>query len=521
MDEVWSLLRDSGFTKFSLGKEEFDSPHLLAFLFDSKAECLEVAKGLHGDDYKINEALYDANLLFEWKEKCLKQFLVFEREDRKRAKRFHLVQPPVVQASALYAELLGMSAKLSSNVSKSTFRAVLRNPSQSKSDIESAARKVWLAELIGYLEEDEMPIMRIASATCEPMTVLKRSFGNRRMKTLRNRARGWRKVRSWMLSFKSCAFPRDAADMLDYLLFLMQEGAPASRIEAVTCASLAALEDCGQVPLDVKISACNLSKQSVKSCMMELQQNMREVKRAPPLSVATVVALEIFISDIERPDYLRALSWVMLVCMWACFRGIDPKRLQMTTCGLRGVLTRTKTTGPGKNVRDVPFYIARKISLPGVDWLKLGFEQWSGYGNLDRDYFVFTSNQNLTQPILKFANTEIVAGYMRMVLGSLEVPVRSRFGRWKAKDGTVLIPLEGIMFWSGHSMRHFMPSVSASVNIPKEQRDYVGRWHVNLRQSICASLQITFTHLGRSSSGSRRRSMRRSAKVTLATMRQS
>ena len=229
--------------------------------------------------------------------KMLPRNFLVEREDRKRAKRFHLVGPPVVHASEAYAELLGMSAKLAARVSKSTFRSALRNASQSKSDIESAAREVWLTELIGYMEEGELPIVRIASATSEPLTVLKRAFGNGRMKVLRNRARGWRKVREWLLAFKSHAFPRDASDMLDYLLFLMQEGVSASRIDA-TCASLAVLEDCGQVPSDVK------------------------------------------------------------------------------------------------------------ISLTGVDWLKIGFAQWAGYGHLDRGYFVFTSNQKFTQPIFKYANTD-------------------------------------------------------------------------------------------------------------------
>jgi len=32
-------------------------------------------------------------------------------------------------------------------------------------------------------------------------------------------------------------------------------------------------------------------------------------------------------------------------------------------------------------------------------------------------------------------------------------------------------------------MRHFIPSVAAAINIPKDQRDYVGRWHVNFHQS--------------------------------------
>ena len=41
----------------------------------------------------------------------------------------------------------------------------------------------------------------------------------------------------------------------------------------------------------------------------------------------------------------------------------------------------------------------------------------------------------------------------------------------------------GILYWTGHSMRHFLPTAAAAIDIGKEQRDYVGRWHVNLHQS--------------------------------------
>ena len=42
--------------------------------------------------------------------------------------------------------------------------------------------------------------------------------------------------------------------------------------------------------------------------------------------------------------------------------GLDPKRLSLSSRGL-------KCTGPRK---EVPFYVARRISLSGVDWLKVG-----------------------------------------------------------------------------------------------------------------------------------------------------
>ena len=295
-------LRRSGFSKHDLARSEFDShsPLSLARLFDTKLECLSVVNGLHGDDYKTNSALGDAALLCKWSEKFVDLFAVLEREDRVRVKRCRLLSPPWVDASDIYTELLGMDAKLQSRVSKSFFRSQLKNPLSSKTEIEAAARESWLTELVSYLKEADLPISNIVQSTSDPLSMLKRAFGNRRMETLRNRARAWRKVREWLVAFKGRAFPINVSDMLDYLLFLKQEGAPASRIDEVG-AALSVLEDAGQVPEDVKISSCRLWKQAIKSRQAELEVGRTETKRAPPLSTAMVVALEILVCEEENP----------------------------------------------------------------------------------------------------------------------------------------------------------------------------------------------------------------------------
>ena len=182
---------------------------------------------------------------------------------------------------------------------------------------------------------------------------------------------------------KDRPFPIDITDMLDYLLFLVQEEASRSRIIEVS-AALSVLEEAGQVAQEDKISECSLWKQAVNSRLCEIEQNGCTVNKAPPLSVATLVSLELFIADSGNRLYCRAIAWVILLCAWACLRladleGMDPRRIILSSRGVRGTLVQTQTTGPGKKVEETSIYVARRISFTGVDWLKIGFEIWDSF----------------------------------------------------------------------------------------------------------------------------------------------
>ena len=268
---------------------------------------------------------------------CEPLFRVNGRLDHLSCKRYRLQEPLKILASEAYSEILGLDVVLQSRVSKSTRRYLVANPGASKTELETSAREYWLSVLVTFLEESDMPICKIAAGTTDPGAVLRRSFGSRRMKTLRNRARAWKKVRSWMLLMRGRPFLIDISDMLDHILFLVQEEASRSRIIEVSCA-LSVLE-AGQVASEGKISDSSLWKQAINSRLCEIEQDGCTVSKAPPLSVATLISLELFISDTGNRVYCRAIAWVILLCVWGCMRlsdleGLDPQRIHLSSRGL-------------------------------------------------------------------------------------------------------------------------------------------------------------------------------------------
>ena len=487
MDGAWDDLEASGFSLTEKLRQEFSRPHHVFFLFDSVEECFDVVKSLHDYTAALHEVSQDSDILFQWADKYRKVGEVERRLEFQEAKRCRLLEPRDPSAVDVYSDLLGMDVKLQARLSRASYRLALARPHMSRSDVESAAREHWLSVLVEYITEADLPICKVAASTSDSSAVLRRSFGSRRLKTLRNRARAWKKVRDWLIQFKGSPFPVDVSDMLDFLLFMVQEECTRGRIVDV-CASLAVLEDAGQVPQEFRISSCRIWLQATKSRLAEIETDGTEIKRAPPLTVAMIISLEILVTADDKPLYLRAISWVILLCVWACMRlsdleGMDPRRLSLNSRGLRGFLTKTKTTGPGKNVKEVPIYVSRRVSVTGLDWLKIGYELWQDFGLPQRDYFVFCNKKDFSAPSMRFASSEKIAVMVRHVFSLLQQPLKTRFQPWRVYEEAKLLHEDGALFWSGHSMRHFLPSVSAAIGVSKEQRDFVGKWHVNLHQS--------------------------------------
>lgn len=168
-----------------------------------------------------------------WKTDCELELERAYRTDRQSGKRYCLRPRISASASDTCSQLLGLDVKLQCNVSRSTFRCKLAGPEASKQEIENFARQYWLKVLVTFLVEAKLPICDLAEQTSEPQLVFERAFGSRRMRTLRSRARSWKKVVSWMDMFRGSHRPRHVADRLDYLVFLRQEGASRGQIDGV------------------------------------------------------------------------------------------------------------------------------------------------------------------------------------------------------------------------------------------------------------------------------------------------
>ena len=98
-----------------------------------------------------------------------------------------------------------------------------------------------------------------------------------------------------------------------FLHVLVQEDASKGRL-VESAAALGVMEDAGQVAADMKILSMVPKVQGVRSRIAELEQGRTKVKRAPPPSVAMLLALEVNVVNLEVPEYMRALSWVILLC---------------------------------------------------------------------------------------------------------------------------------------------------------------------------------------------------------------
>ena len=405
-----------------------------------------------------------------------------------KSRRIECQGPVRPKPTEVFERLVSGSIVLQKQISRSQLRWST-GTANTPAEVEKASKRFWGLVLVQIIFEAQLPICQLPVESEEQRSAYAlRAFGVRRSKTLRNRARCWKKARQWFLLVRGIVFPKAAVDILDYLTFLEQEVGTKTCVDEFM-SSLSVLEDAGQVATSKQLCKDRLVVAASKSVSASLKEGRTASKQAPTLSVAMLIALEIFICSADNPKYGRCIAWACLVCVWACMRisdlqGIDVSRLLLFAGGLKGVLTQTKTTGHDKKVAEVPFFICREANLSGHDWMQTGYLLWREFGHLDRSYLVWMSSHDLEEPIFKYARPEAISGFMRMVWSQLKIPRRQRVTDqiWHPSD-EMLVANPCFLFWGGHSMRHVLPTLAAVFGEPKERRDYLGRWHVGLHQS--------------------------------------
>lgn len=104
-------------------------------------------------------------------------------------------------------------------------------------------------------------------------------------------------------------------------------------------------------------------------------------------------------------------------------------------------------------------------------------------------------------PTRRELSTSGLNALLRGLLGRLRVPVRNVSEgtvTWSQNDDLYLVPTELERYWTGHSGRHFLPSVALAIGVPKADSDFVGRWnprggatdYAQTAQQVVASVQV-------------------------------
>ena len=216
---------------------------------------------------------------------------------------------------------------------------------------------------------------------------------------------------------------------------------------------------------------------------LSLSRSQGSPRCAKPYTTAMLLLLELFVMDFEQELYFRFIAWVALLACWTAMRlddvqNMDPDTLRLSARGFSCRLKRTKTTGPGKLHGQVAVFVKRTVNLTGCDWLGTGMALTETESfRYKRDYLVPSPNKNFDGFLTKLVEPPTLANYIRMVLGRLGTP-KFQDGTWRTNKQMLLAPGDVLLFWTGHSPRHFLNQSALALNVSKERRDFLGRWSI-------------------------------------------
>ena len=127
------------------------------------------------------------------------------------------------------------------------------------------------------------------------------------------------------------------------------------------------------------ISAAPLVNTVTRDLLKKLEEKAPPRKRAPRMLSAFLPALERLVVDKDMEPSIRAGAWVKLLKVWASLRFDDvahmkPEMLRMYDKKLSGLMKRTKTSGGGKRVKELPFHVSDAAWIEHKEWLQQGMD---------------------------------------------------------------------------------------------------------------------------------------------------
>jgi hypothetical protein len=342
--------------------------------------------------------------------------------------------------------------------------------------LETEERDRQLALLATALRESELPVVVLAASAADPEGLLRMTAGARRGTTIRNRVLQWRRMADWMRSACGRPWPSSVVVLIDYLCDVVEGGAPPSMPERIA-AMISFFEKAGAVLGPDRLSSHPLWLSAVRDTAARLAVDAPAPKKAAMFPAIFIVAMEAAVHDAHYPLFKRFIAWVRLLKIWAALRsddteGMVPQELRITDAGLEGVLERSKTSGPGRRCRHLPFFVSHSAFLGHHGWLQRGYDLMkSSRLAYPRDYLVPLAGAEYDDVIHKMARYQDRALYGRALLVDLAptsapgTPIKF-LAAWPRAAG----------YWTEHSERNFLPTVAAALGFDKNQRDYIGRW---------------------------------------------
>ena len=378
-----------------------------------------------------------------------------------------------------YQRVLEKEVVLVRKIRKTGHHRALSAEEVDPTKLEENERNRWAAYIAEYVKEAQLPAAAAATQAQDESALWLRICAGRRAATLRTVVRTWKRFQVWLLLVYGRAWPTDVVQIINFLNERALEPCGHS-VPATLMTSLSVLEQVGDQPKECRLSSSSLLTSFIKGLETDLQRGAPPRKSAQPYTVAMILAAELAVVDGSAGGVHRVFAFLLLIMVWCSLRVDDVQWLDrasfvLNDLGFRAFLRRSKTTGPGKRVRDLPVFIHRQANLSGKDWLATGLTHFlemmsmhpacSCLGKPEPSGAAFSG---------KYLNNSDFNCWMKCSLGQLRAPVRHG-GGWRLSEA-LLVPEESLGMWSGHSARHNLASWAAAMGVGEEKRNYLGRW---------------------------------------------
>ena len=246
---------------------------------------------------------------------------------------------------------------------------------QHRARAEEKERQRWIGELMKLLEDAGF----LDSIVRDPEAVKQlaaRVAAGRRASTLRQHVKYGRRLQVYMESIYGSNWLRGPGDFIGYVaLLLCGRSVPGSLFKCI-----AFIETAAEVSPEKRFSGA----QSIHNYLKEVEQGNtwapRQRTKAARLPVEVARAWEIGVLDVTLQAFKRVYCWYKLVKLWSALRshdcqGVPPTSLSFDPIvGLQGEIVRAKTTGVGRRVEVVQFFVSANAWLVHEDWLKVGLQ---------------------------------------------------------------------------------------------------------------------------------------------------
>jgi hypothetical protein len=353
--------------------------------------------------------------------------------------------------------------------------------------------------LAGILIEVGSPSARQAESTNNPRRALMGIMGKTRLNTARKYLRIWTVYSEWLQAVKKVSWPTEVGHLLEYLYVLKDEPCAPS-VPGSWYQALVWIFKKGGYDISASIISSNLLRQNLDSLLVELSAGQSPVLQAARFPILVLAALEAYVHNEKHPPIKRVYAGSLLFRAWATLRFDDMQRMSRRLIRFRGgllvtTLLSTKTTGPGKRVRQLPVAVSEDAQILPLSWLTTFLELLQTHMARDRDFLLDYPSPDFRGTRDRRLNHSQASALTRMVMGELRVP-KLEEGGWVESEAKA-VPEELADLFGEHSGRAVLPSMSIYIEGDKSKRDCLGRWkpsasddYVRTYQSVVAALQV-------------------------------